>query len=144
MRGKATNIYATKNDLYDAMLQCEELADFTYAHVPDAKISKVTVNESVKDIQGFWKPSRNGFIGRSFLLVPKDYMCTPRKINLTAGGERFALYPADVDRCAVLQEGGMFESGTALIAGRLSVTHTDDWSQNCYKALIKHIKKTVC
>ena len=139
MPSKSTEIFATASDMGTVLAKYEGKL-FYYAFVPNREVEAVERIQSHHNVDGFWT-SPSGFLGRTLLLVPKEGIQEPRRTLQNNGKEVFSLYPADVDCCVTLQEGGLFRQQECLIAGRMSVTHSDEWSQNLYKMLRREIVK---
>lgn len=122
---------------------CEEFEDsieFDYAFLESYQSPKVAVSAEASKIDLFWTSSK-GFLGRSILLVPKGCKPQSRAVELKAGGTHYGLYPTYVDRCVVLQEGGIFAQEDCLIAGRLTNTIRNDWSKATFNAFSRLIKQ---
>ncbi|WP_341367823.1 hypothetical protein [Yoonia sp. BS5-3] len=140
MRGQTVEVYATSTDMLQLCKEFEESFEYNYAFLESYDCPKVKVCAEASEIDLFWT-SPSGFLGRSILLVPKGDEPNSRPIKLKAGGIRYDLSPMDVDRCVVLQEGGIFAQEDCLISGRLANTFTDDWSKSVFSALSRMTKK---
>ena len=140
MRGQAIEIYATSADMRQLCKEFEESIEYNYAFLESYKLPNVKVCAEASKIDQFWT-SPAGFKGRSILLVPKGSEPESRPVKLKTGGTSYHLAPADVEKCVILQEGGIFQQDDCLISGRLANMFIDEWSQSLFSSLSKITKR---
>jgi hypothetical protein len=140
MLRQAVDIYATTSDMQQLCREFEDNFDFNYAFLERRDLPEVTLCAETSKIDLFWK-SPSGFLGRTILLVPVGCMPKPREVDLKIGGRNYRLDPTCVEKCVVLQEGGIFTQGDCLISGRMANTVSDDWSKSTFNALSRLTKK---
>lgn len=96
-----------------------------------------------RDIPGFGTARHgNQALESMYLILPKDTSPVIRSVPQKRGGERCFIDQEANPQSVVIQPGGQF-SEDAVIAGRVSTTSNDPWSQMSYGLLSRKLNPLV-